>query len=75
MYFLLKILKNVTRNSAINNLTNILVSGLLANIGSAIPNQDQLGVGLSPLVYSVVGLVIYEGFIISKKGIRVNLST
>ncbi len=60
-YFLLEILKIHASQKALKNLENAFLAGFLANMLSGIPNYDQLGVGFSPVVYSILGIVLTEG--------------
>jgi hypothetical protein len=47
----------------------------MANTISSIPNQDSLGVGFSPVVYTTLGIILKEGLLFHRKGLTLNFNT
>lgn len=75
LYFLLKILKHKSQLKPSRSLFITLLAGLLSNILAGIPNQEQLGVGFSPVIYAALGQIIYEGLYVSQKGLKILFNT
>lgn len=60
LYFLLAIVQQHSSIPAPEALVLMFTVGVSANIYSSWLNQDWLGVGFSPVVYSFVGLILHE---------------
>ena len=75
LFFLIKILKINSKIFSSQNLSIAFAGGFLANVLAGIPNYDQLGVGFSPVVYSILGVICFDGFKIAPKGLKIYLNT